>query len=161
MPTHADRRRALISSCVANIIEWYDFAIFGAFASVLATVLLPPEATEAAFVSIFAVFATSFLARPVGALTAGVRADRRGRRRILVAMLLLMAGATGAIGLLPTWSAVGLVAPLSLVILRLLQASPQVDRSLRQSRFSPSLLPTSGVVGTAAGTPQRWQSAWH
>jgi MFS transporter, MHS family, proline/betaine transporter len=152
MPTHADRRRALISSCVANIIEWYDFAIFGAFASVLATVLLPPEATEAALVSIFAVFATSFLARPVGALTAGVRADRRGRRRILVAMLLLMAGATGAIGLLPTWSAVGLVAPLSLVILRLLQG------------FSSGGQITTSITFLTEFAPDKrrgWYGGWH
>ena len=121
MPSAGGERRTLIASCVANMVEWYDFAVFGALAPVLATVLLPPTAGEEAVASIFAVFATSFLARPIGALVAGIRADQRGRRRVLVAMLLLMAGATGAIGILPPWSAVGVVAPVSLVMLRLLQ----------------------------------------
>jgi MFS transporter, MHS family, proline/betaine transporter len=152
MPTQSDRRRALVSSCIANVIEWYDFAIFGAFAAVLATVLLPPTARETALVSVFAVFATSFLARPIGALIAGVRADRRGRRRILVAMLFLMAGATGAIGALPTWSAVGVVAPLSLVILRLLQG------------FSSGGQITTSITFLTEFAPDKrrgWFGGWH
>jgi MHS family proline/betaine transporter-like MFS transporter len=106
---------------LANAVEWYDFAVYGAMAPVLATVLLPTGKGALGLVAVFAVFATSFLARPVGALVIGVRADRRGRRGALATMVLLMSGATAAIGLLPGWSAVGPSAPLALVALRLLQ----------------------------------------
>ncbi|MFC5266067.1 MFS transporter [Kribbella qitaiheensis] len=113
--------RPIIATCIANAIEWYDFAVYGALASVLVAVLLPPGQGDGGLTAIFAVFATSFLARPIGALLVGTRADQVGRRRVLAAMILLMAGATAAIGLLPPWSAVGVLAPLCLVILRLVQ----------------------------------------
>ncbi|MDX6301335.1 MAG: transporter, family, proline/betaine transporter [Nocardioidaceae bacterium] len=115
------RRRELVSACVANAIEWYDFAVFGAVASVLVVVLLPPQPAPAGLVTLFAVFASSFLTRPVGALLIGRRADRLGRRHALAAMILLMTGATAAMALLPSWSAVGVLAPLCLLALRLTQ----------------------------------------
>ena len=116
-----DRRRALVAACLANAVEWYDFAVYGAMAAVLATVLLPPSSGSDGLVAVFAVFATSFLARPVGAVLVGLRADRQGRRGMLAAMVLLMSGATAAIGLLPSWTDAGLVAPAALVLLRLVQ----------------------------------------
>jgi MFS transporter, MHS family, proline/betaine transporter len=115
------RRKELIAACVANAIEWYDFAVFGAMASVLVVVLLPSESAAAGLVTLFAVFASSFLARPVGALLVGRRADRSGRRHALAAMILLMSVATAAMGLLPPWSAAGALAPFSLLALRLTQ----------------------------------------
>jgi MFS transporter, MHS family, proline/betaine transporter len=145
-------RRALISSCVANVVEWYDFALFGALAGVLATVLLPPNTGEEALASIFAVFATTFLARPIGALFAGIRADQRGRRRIFVAMLLLMAAATGAIGLLPTWAAIGVLAPILLVLLRFLQG------------FSSGGQLATSITFLTEFAPDRrrgWYGGWH
>jgi MFS transporter, MHS family, proline/betaine transporter len=121
-PTRAQvPRPAVLATCVANAIEWYDFAVYGAMAPVLARVLLPSGEGTSGLVAVFAVFATSFLARPVGALVVGIRADQRGRRGVLATMLLLMGGATAAIGLLPSWSAVGALAPLALLVLRLVQ----------------------------------------
>lgn len=113
--------RPIAATCIANAVEWYDFAVYGALAPVLVVVLLPPGSGDGGLTVIFAVFATSFLARPVGALLVGMRADQVGRRTVLAAMILLMTGATAAIGLLPPWSAVGFLAPLCLVILRLVQ----------------------------------------
>ena len=113
--------RAVVATCVANAVEWYDFAVYGAMASILVVVVLPPGSGTTGLVAIFALFATSFLARPVGALYVGIRADRFGRRRALAAMILLMTGATAAIGLLLPWSAVGIAAPACLVFLRLVQ----------------------------------------
>jgi MFS transporter, MHS family, proline/betaine transporter len=152
MPAPGGSRRALISSCIANVVEWYDFAIFGALAGVLATVLLPPDAQQEALASIFAVFATSFLARPIGALFAGIRADRRGRRRVLVAMLLLMAAATGAMGLLPTWAGIGVVASISLVIRRLLQGFSSGGQLATSITFLTEFAP-DGRRG--------WYGGWH
>ena len=75
------RSRTLVISCLANAIEWYDFAVYGAMAAVLVDVLLPAGTGSGGLVAVFAVFATSFLARPVGAIVVGLRADRNGRQR--------------------------------------------------------------------------------
>jgi len=113
-------RRALAAAYVGNVVEWYDYAIYSGSATVLAAVLAPGG--WAGITTIFAVFATSCLLRPLGSLVAGARADRLGRRRTLAAMILMMAAATVAIGLLPPWSAIGVLAPLCLLALRAVQA---------------------------------------
>jgi MHS family proline/betaine transporter-like MFS transporter len=115
------QRRALVTACVANTIEWYDFAVYGALASVLAVVLVPPGSGGRGLIAIYAVFASSFVARPVGAVLSGMRADRFGRRRILATMVAVMAAATCAIGLLPPWSRAGALVPATLLGLRLIQ----------------------------------------
>jgi MFS transporter, MHS family, proline/betaine transporter len=115
------RRREIVATCLANAIEWYDFAVYGAMASVLAVVLLPAGSGTSGPVAVFAVFASSFLARPVGAILIGLRADRLGRHRALATMVLVMSAATAAIGLLLPWSEVGIAAPLALLALRLVQ----------------------------------------
>jgi MHS family proline/betaine transporter-like MFS transporter len=119
-PHSADRRRALVAACVGNVTEWYDFALYAGSATVIAAVLTPGG--WAGFTAVFAVFAMSCLLRPLGALRIGMRADRHGRKPVLAATILLMAGATGAIGLLPPWSVIGLAAPLCLLALRGIQA---------------------------------------
>src|SRR6478609_1804615 len=77
----AKHRRALFAACAGNAMEWYDFALFGAAATILATVLAPGG--WAGFIAVFAVFATSCLFRPLGSLLIGARADRSGRRPAL------------------------------------------------------------------------------
>ena len=119
-PTAAASRRALLAACAGNVTEWYDFALYAGSATVIAAVLTPGG--WGGFTAVFAVFAMSCLLRPIGALSIGVRADRQGRRPLLAVTILLMAGATGAIGLLPTWAAIGIAAPLCLLILRSVQA---------------------------------------
>jgi MHS family proline/betaine transporter-like MFS transporter len=145
-------RRAVITTCLANAIEWYDFAIYGALASVLATVLLSPHAQSGALTVIFAVFSTSFLARPLGSLLIGVHADRFGRQRALAAMILLMAAATAAIGLLPPWSAIGVAAPTCLIILRIVQGFS-----------SGGEISTSITFLVESAGPHRWgwYTGWH
>lgn len=118
--TAPSRGRALAAGCVGNLVEWYDVAVYGASATVLAAVLTAPGSSG--LITVFLVFAMAFLVRPLGAVVVGVRADRRGRRGPLAEMLLLMTGATAAIGLLPPWAAVGALAPLSLAVLRSLQS---------------------------------------
>jgi MHS family proline/betaine transporter-like MFS transporter len=115
------RSRLTVATCLANGVEWYDYAVYGAMAAVLVRVLFPPGAGDGGLVAVFAVFASSFLARPLGAVLVGLRADRVGRRRALAATVLLMTASTAAVGVLPTWSAVGMAAPISLLLLRLLQ----------------------------------------
>ncbi len=122
-PVHdaSSARRAVVAASVGNAVEWFDFAVYGALAVVVTTVFFPSGAPATLLLASFAVYATAFLVRPVGALVFGVLADRRGRRPVLVGVVLLMSGATAAIGLLPTYAAVGVVAPAALLLLRVTQ----------------------------------------
>jgi MHS family proline/betaine transporter-like MFS transporter len=112
--------RPLAAGSIGNLVEWYDFSIFGASATLLATVLTPGG--WSGLVGVFAVLAVALLLRPLGAVAVGRAADRIGRRRPLATTILLMTVATGAIGLLPPWGVVGLLAPIVLWALRGVQA---------------------------------------
>ncbi|MDP9207831.1 MAG: MFS transporter, partial [Actinomycetota bacterium] len=112
------RRRALVAGCVGNLVEWYDFALYGAFATVLAAAFFPQADPATGLLAAFAVFGVAFLARPAGALLFAHYGDRRGRQRALVASILLMAVVTAGIGLLPGYDAAGWLAPALLVLLR-------------------------------------------
>lgn len=114
-------RRTLLASCLGNAVEWYDFAVFGVSAAVLARVFFPSQDPATGLVPTFLVFATSFFARPIGALTMGRRADRAGRRTALVQMIVLMTAATTAIGLLPVRDHTSVALVSVLVCCRLLQ----------------------------------------
>jgi MFS transporter, MHS family, proline/betaine transporter len=112
------RRRALAAGCVGNLVEWYDFALYGAFATLLAAAFFPGADPASGLLATFAVFGVAFLARPAGALLFGHYGDRLGRRRALAVTLLLMAVVTAGIGLLPGYDSVGWLAPALLVLLR-------------------------------------------
>jgi MHS family proline/betaine transporter-like MFS transporter len=114
-------RKTVIVAVVGNIMEWYDFALYGYFAPVLAHLFFPSEDPAVSLVSTFGVFATGFLMRPVGAAIFGHFGDRMGRRKALSASVLLMAGATALMGLLPTYAQIGMTATVLLTFLRLLQ----------------------------------------
>ena len=101
-------------------MEWYDYAVYSASPATLAAVLT--AGGSGGFVTVFAVFAAACLFRPLGSLVIGPRTDRFGRRTTFAAMIVLMAGATCAVGLLPPWSAIGVAAPVCLLALRGVQA---------------------------------------
>ena len=121
----ATNTRSLISvigaSSVGTLIEWYDFYIFGSLATVLATKFFPEGNPTAAFLSTLATFAAGFVVRPFGALFFGRLGDLIGRKYTFMVTLLLMGGATFAIGLIPSYETIGFLAPLFVLILRLLQ----------------------------------------
>jgi metabolite-proton symporter len=115
-------RRIAVASLTGTTIEFYDFFIYGtAAALVFGKVFFPGLGAAAATVAAFATFGVAFIARPFGAVIFGHFGDRIGRKRTLVATLLMMGLATIAIGLLPTAAAIGVWAPILLVVLRLLQ----------------------------------------
>jgi MHS family proline/betaine transporter-like MFS transporter len=116
--TAASRRRALAAGCVGNLVEWYDFALYGAFATVIAATFFPGSDPLGRLLAVFAVFGVAFLARPAGALLFAHWGDRSGRRRPLAAGILLMALVTAGIGMLPGFDAAGWLAPVLLVLLR-------------------------------------------
>ena len=117
--------RSLISiigaSSLGTLIEWYDFYIFGSLATVLATKFFPETNPTAAFLSTLATFAAGFVVRPFGALFFGRLGDMIGRKYTFMVTLLLMGGATFAIGLIPSYATIGFLAPLLVLVLRLLQ----------------------------------------
>lgn len=122
MTTSPRLSRATLASTAGTALEWYDFALYGtASALVFAHVFFPSGSELAATLASLGTFAVGFLARPVGGVIIGLLGDRVGRRQMLFVTLLLMAAASTAIGLLPTYGAIGVWAPVLLVMLRVLQ----------------------------------------
>ncbi|WP_234733649.1 MFS transporter [Tellurirhabdus bombi] len=120
----ADKRTlfsVISASSVGTLIEWYDFYIFGSLATILSTKFFPEGNPTAAFLSTLATFAAGFVVRPFGALFFGRLGDLIGRKYTFMVTLLLMGGATFAIGLVPGYETIGFLAPLLVLVLRLLQ----------------------------------------
>ena len=120
-PVPVSSRQALRAACVGNAVEWYDFAIFGALGVVITPVFFPAEDSTSVLLAAFAVYATAFLVRPVGAVVFGRLGDARGRQAVLASVVLVMAGATAAVGLLPGHARIGALAGVAVVLLRMLQ----------------------------------------
>src|SRR6266496_2668450 len=113
--------RVIAASSVGTMIEWYDFFIFGSLAPIIATQFYPSGNPTASFLKTLATFAVGFAVRPLGALVFGRIGDLVGRKIAFLATLLIMGGSTAAIGFLPGYARIGIVAPIILVALRLLQ----------------------------------------
>ena len=114
-------RRVVTGASIGNAVEWFDFAIYGFLATYIAANFFPAGNDTAALLNTFAIFAAAFFMRPLGGFVFGPLGDRLGRQRVLAIVILLMSAATLVIGLLPTYHAIGVAAPLLLLILRCLQ----------------------------------------
>ncbi len=121
MPPNSAVRKAITGASIGNAVEWFDFAIYGFLATFIAANFFPAGDETAALLSTFAIFAAAFFMRPLGGFVFGPLGDRIGRQRVLAIVILLMSAATLAIGLLPTYSAIGVGAPLLLLFFRCLQ----------------------------------------
>ncbi len=111
----------IIASAVGTMIEWYDFYIFGSLAVVLSSKFYPPNNDLFAYIAYLATFAVGFLVRPFGALFFGRIGDLVGRKYAFLVTLLIMGGATAAIGFMPTFEAIGWASPVILIAIRVLQ----------------------------------------
>ncbi|MEU6119766.1 MFS transporter [Streptomyces sp. NPDC047117] len=121
-PSPAGLRRIVAASLIGTTVEWYDFFLYGSAAALVFNKLFFPDSDPLVGTLLsFLTYAVGFAARPVGALVFGHYGDRLGRKKLLVLSLLMMGGATFAIGLLPTHATVGSAAPLLLTLLRLVQ----------------------------------------
>ncbi|MFJ6567602.1 MFS transporter [Streptomyces sp. NPDC091292] len=121
-PPPANLKRIVAASLIGTTIEWYDFFLYGSAAAlVFNKVFFPDSDPLVGTLLSFLTYAVGFAARPLGALVFGHYGDRLGRKKLLVLSLLLMGGATFAIGLLPTHAMVGTAAPVLLTVLRLVQ----------------------------------------
>src|ERR687898_2808590 len=113
--------RVVAASSAGTAFEWYDFFIFGSLATTIQKVFFAGLDPTAGLVAALGLFAAGFAFRPLGALIFGVVGDRLGRKGAFLITVSLMGGATFLIGLLPTYAQAGIVGPILLIILRILQ----------------------------------------
>ena len=106
---------------IGNVVEWYDFALYGYLAGVIAPVFFPADNPAAGLIATYGIFAAGFMMRPLGAAAFGWFGDRYGRARTMQISVMLMALPTLLLGLLPSYAQIGLLAPVLLVVVRLLQ----------------------------------------
>src|SRR5207248_1963028 len=116
-----DFRTVIVAASVGNVIEWYDFYIFGSLAAILSVKFFDPSNKVAALLSTIALFTAGFLIRPLGAFLFGWMGDRVGRKYTFLITLSGMGLGTGAIGLIPTYESIGLTAAFTLFGLRMIQ----------------------------------------
>lgn len=157
-------RRATLASSVGSALEYYDFYIYGlASALIFGKLFFEPLGPAGGTIAAFGTYAVGFAARPIGGIFFGALGDRIGRKAVLIATIALMGGASMLIGLLPTYAQAGMIAPILLVSLRILQGlgagAEQAGATVLISEFAPpprrgffASLPFVGIqVGTLLG----------
>ena len=120
-PASAGNGRTLFAGAIGNVLEWYDFAVYGYFAPIFARNFFPSDDHVASLLAAFGVFAAAYMMRPLGSILFGHIGDRFTRKRALTISVVAMALSTCVIGLLPTYAMMGAGAPVLLIVLRLLQ----------------------------------------
>lgn len=122
VPQEGSYLKRVIASCmIGNALEWYDFALYGYFATTIGTLFFPKFSVFASLMATFGIFAAGFIMRPLGGLVFGHIGDKIGRKKALLWSIYLMAIPTTLIGLLPTYEQIGWLAPLLLTLIRLAQ----------------------------------------
>lgn len=119
--TPQQRRKARIAGIVGNVVEWYDFALYGYLAAIIGRLFFPSEDPTASLLASYGVFAAGFVMRPLGATVFGWLGDTIGRGRTMLISVAMMALPTIALGLLPDYHSIGFAAPVLLVVIRLVQ----------------------------------------
>lgn len=114
-------RHRIMAGFIGNVVEWYDFALYGYLAGIIAPVFFPSQDPTAGLIATYGIFAAGFLMRPLGAAVFGWFGDRYGRARTMQISVAMMALPTLLLGLLPTYAQVGVLAPVLLVLVRILQ----------------------------------------
>lgn len=159
-PSSSVVKKVALSSFLGNFIEWFDYGSYAYYAVIISAVLFSADdPTTADLIGTFAVFAISFVMRPIGAVVWGSLGDKKGRKWTLSVSIFLMSGATFLIGCLPTFSAIGIGAPLLLLLLRMVQgfsaAGEYAGAATFLAEYAPtgkrglycSLVPASTAVG--------------
>jgi len=149
--TPAAVRRGVIAGFVGNVLEWYDFALFGFFAQQIGTHFFPAGDPTASLLAAYGTFAAGFLMRPVGGALFGWVGDRFGRKQALIWSVLAMAVPSFLIGVLPSTVTIGLAAPILLLVFRLLQGIAVGGEYMASSVFL--------VEGAPAGR-RGWMGSW-
>jgi MHS family proline/betaine transporter-like MFS transporter len=113
--------RTALAGLIGNVLEWFDFAVYGYFASDIGRQFFPRSDPSVQQLLAYGIFAIGFFARPIGSLVLGMVGDRVGRRALLTVSIFLMGASTLIIGLLPTYAQIGMAAPVLLIAMRLVQ----------------------------------------
>jgi MHS family proline/betaine transporter-like MFS transporter len=160
----SQRHTKLLAGFIGNVVEWYDFALYGYMAGILSGLFFPRENSTAALIATYGVFAAGFFMRPLGSVLFGWLGDTIGRSQTMLISVILMSFPTVLLGCLPTYQAVGLWAPALLVVLRLVQGlsvggeftssvTYLVETAPDDRRgFSGSLANTGSMVGMLLGS---------
>src|SRR5689334_20642845 len=113
--------RIIAAGAIGNVLEWYDFAVYGYFAAAIGRTFFPGQDPVAQVLAAFGIFAVGFLMRPVGGAVIGYIGDRLGRRAALTVSVAAMAIPTFLVGVLPGYETLGTAAPILLTLLRMIQ----------------------------------------
>lgn len=140
-PSLAAKRKSLIASTVGNVLEWYEWSAYAVFAPFIAAAMFNSANPVSALLSTLAVFAVGFGMRPLGGIVFGRIADRRGRKFVLVTTMLMMAGGSLAIGLMPTYAAIGAWASLLLLLARMSQGFAHGGESATANTYVAEIAP--------------------
>lgn len=115
------KKKVIISGMLGNGLEWYDYALYGHMSIIFSKIFFPEGDPSLNLIFTFLIFASGFVFRPLGAIVFGRIGDKYGRKKALTLSMMLMAIPTGCMGLLPTYEAIGIAAPIMLVVIRILQ----------------------------------------
>lgn len=115
------QKRFIAAGFIGNMLEWYDFALYGLLASLMGRLFFPQESIYLGTLSAFAVFAVGYIMRPIGGIIAGHFGDQYSRKSTLIFTILTMGISTALIGCIPSYQEIGVAAPIILVVLRLIQ----------------------------------------
>jgi MFS transporter, MHS family, proline/betaine transporter len=160
--------RTALAGLIGNVLEWFDFAVYGYFATIIGAQFFPQSSHTAQQLLAFGVFALGFVARPIGSLVLGMVGDRIGRRALLTLSIALMGGATLGLGLLPTYAQAGAAAPLLLVAMRVIQGislggeftGSMVYTTEKASPLMRGIISSSTAAGTTIGFILGSGTAW-
>ena len=167
-PSRQSATRTALAGLIGNVLEWFDFAVFGFFSSEIGAAFFPGSSPAAQQLKAFAVFALGFLARPIGSIVLGRIGDRVGRRALLTLSIALMGGATLLLGMLPTYATIGVAAPALLVVMRLIQGFSLGGEFTGSMVYTTELASpppsscsssaSSKASRSAASSPARWST---
>jgi MHS family proline/betaine transporter-like MFS transporter len=160
--------RTALAGLIGNVLEWFDFAVYGYFASNIGHQFFPKSEPAVQEFLAYATFALGFFARPAGSLVLGRVGDRIGRRALLTLSIALMGGATLILGLLPTYESIGMAAPVLLMLMRIIQGfslggeftGSMVYTTELSSPMMRGLVSSSTAAGTTLGFILGSGTAW-
>ena len=146
------KKKSLLASAVGNVLEWYEWSAYAVFAPIIAAVVFDSSNPVSALLSTLAVFAVGFLMRPLGGIVFGRIADRRGRKFVLVTTMLMMAGGSLVIGIMPTYDSVGIWASVILLAARITQGFAHGGESATAYSYVSEIAPPHrrGMWGSVA-----------
>ncbi|UNK47787.1 MFS transporter [Arthrobacter sulfonylureivorans] len=135
------RRRSLRASTIGQLLEWYEWSSYAVFAPFIAAAMFNQSDPASALLSTLAVFAVGFLVRPLGGVVFGALSDRKGRKKVMITTMVMMALASVAIGLMPSYETIGLGASIGLLLIRMIQGFAHGGESATANSYIPEIAP--------------------